>query len=69
MASEAHNDRKQNLLHIKGCPIDLPRKRISYSPNKNMKKVSAIFINFLTQINYHHIYKGEGLICLSLNAL
>ncbi|XP_006018561.1 KATNB1-like protein 1 isoform X1 [Alligator sinensis] len=38
MASEAHNDRKRNLLHIEGCPIDLPRKRISYSPNKNMKK-------------------------------
>ncbi|XP_074854935.1 KATNB1-like protein 1 [Carettochelys insculpta] len=38
MASEAHNVRKWNLLHTKGCHVDLVRKRISHSTNKNMKE-------------------------------
>ncbi|KFR07152.1 KATNB1-like 1 [Nipponia nippon] len=38
MASEAHNVRKQKVLHIEGCPIDLPRKRISSSTKKIMKE-------------------------------
>ncbi|KFR07011.1 KATNB1-like 1 [Opisthocomus hoazin] len=38
MASEAHNARKQKVLHIEGCPIDLPRKRISSSTKKIMKE-------------------------------
>ncbi|NXX90624.1 KTBL1 protein, partial [Centropus bengalensis] len=38
MASEAHNVRKQKLLHIEGCPIDPPRKRISCSTKKIMKE-------------------------------
>uniref|UniRef100_A0A8B9Z9T0 Katanin regulatory subunit B1 like 1 n=1 Tax=Buteo japonicus TaxID=224669 RepID=A0A8B9Z9T0_9AVES len=38
MASEAHNVRKQKVLHIEGHPIDLPRKRISSSTKKIMKE-------------------------------
>ncbi|PKK31740.1 katanin p80 subunit B-like 1 [Columba livia] len=38
MASEAHNVRKQKVLHIEGCPIDLPRKRISSATKKIMKE-------------------------------
>uniref|UniRef100_A0A8D0G4K7 Katanin regulatory subunit B1 like 1 n=1 Tax=Sphenodon punctatus TaxID=8508 RepID=A0A8D0G4K7_SPHPU len=38
MASEAQNVRKQNLLYIEGRHVDLPRKRISHSPKKNMKE-------------------------------
>ncbi|KFU98845.1 KATNB1-like 1 [Tauraco erythrolophus] len=38
MASEAHNVRKQKVLHIEGHPIDLPRKRISLSTKKIMKE-------------------------------
>ncbi|NXN09164.1 KTBL1 protein, partial [Indicator maculatus] len=38
MASEAHNGRKQQVLHIEGHPIDLPRKRISSSTKKIMKE-------------------------------
>ncbi|KFZ64828.1 KATNB1-like 1 [Antrostomus carolinensis] len=38
MASEAHNVRKQEVLHIEGHPIDLPRKRISSSTKKIMKE-------------------------------
>ncbi|KFP12087.1 KATNB1-like 1 [Egretta garzetta] len=38
MASEAHNVRKQKVLHIEGRPIDLPRKRISSSTKKIMKE-------------------------------
>ncbi|XP_064003729.1 KATNB1-like protein 1 [Pogoniulus pusillus] len=38
MASEAHNGRKQKVLHIEGHPIDLPRKRISSSTKKIMKE-------------------------------
>ncbi|XP_072479075.1 KATNB1-like protein 1 [Notamacropus eugenii] len=38
MASEAHNDRKRNLLHIEGHSTDLPAKRISHFTNKNMKE-------------------------------
>ncbi|PKU46306.1 katnb1-like protein 1 [Limosa lapponica baueri] len=38
MASEAHNVKKQKVLHIEGCPIDLPRKRISSSTKKIMKE-------------------------------
>ncbi|KFO75966.1 KATNB1-like 1, partial [Cuculus canorus] len=37
MASEANNVRKQKL-HIEGCPIDPPRKRISSSTKKIMKE-------------------------------
>ncbi|XP_032044868.1 KATNB1-like protein 1 [Aythya fuligula] len=37
MASEAHNVRKQKVLHIEGC-LDLPRKRISSSTRKIMKE-------------------------------
>lgn len=45
MASEAHNVRKQKVLHIEGHPIDLPRKRISSSTKKIMKEVSC-FVGF-----------------------
>ncbi|KFW09341.1 KATNB1-like 1 [Eurypyga helias] len=38
MASEAHNVRKQKVLHIEGHPIDLPRRRISSSTKKIMKE-------------------------------
>ncbi|XP_035395497.1 KATNB1-like protein 1 isoform X2 [Cygnus atratus] len=38
MASEAHNVRKQKVLHIEGCLVDLPRKRISSSTRKIMKE-------------------------------
>ncbi|XP_069714414.1 KATNB1-like protein 1 [Phaenicophaeus curvirostris] len=38
MASEAHDVRKQKLLHIEGCPINPPRKRISSSTKKIMKE-------------------------------
>ncbi|NWS45162.1 KTBL1 protein, partial [Probosciger aterrimus] len=38
MASEAHNVRKQKVLHIEGHPIDPPRKRISSSTKKIMKE-------------------------------
>uniref|UniRef100_A0A8D2PG77 Katanin regulatory subunit B1 like 1 n=1 Tax=Zosterops lateralis melanops TaxID=1220523 RepID=A0A8D2PG77_ZOSLA len=38
MASEAHNVKKQKVLHIEGHPIDLPRKRISSSTKKIMKE-------------------------------
>ncbi|NXV83710.1 KTBL1 protein, partial [Atlantisia rogersi] len=38
MASEAHNVRKQKVLHIEGCSIDLPRKRTSSSTKKIMKE-------------------------------
>ncbi|NXO05026.1 KTBL1 protein, partial [Rhinopomastus cyanomelas] len=38
MASEAHNVRKQKVLHIEGHSIDLPRKRISSSTKKIMKE-------------------------------
>jgi len=44
MASEAHNARKQKVLHIEGCPIDLPRKRISSSTKKIMKEVSCLVV-------------------------
>uniref|UniRef100_A0A8C9FVE7 Uncharacterized protein n=1 Tax=Pavo cristatus TaxID=9049 RepID=A0A8C9FVE7_PAVCR len=39
MASEAHNAKKQKVLHIEGRPVDLPRKRISSSTKKIMKEV------------------------------
>lgn len=42
MASEAHNVKKQKVLHIEGHPIDLPRKRISSSTKKIMKEVSCL---------------------------
>ncbi|KAF1617559.1 KATNB1-like protein 1, partial [Eudyptes chrysolophus] len=45
MASEAHNVRKQKVLHIEGHPTDLPRKRISFSTKKIMKEVSSTFTN------------------------
>ncbi|KFQ63749.1 KATNB1-like 1 [Pelecanus crispus] len=38
MASEAHNVKKQKVLHIEGRPIDLPRKRIPSSTKKIMKE-------------------------------
>ncbi|NXX86237.1 KTBL1 protein, partial [Urocolius indicus] len=38
MASEAHNVRKQKVLHIEGRPTDLPGKRISSSTKKIMKE-------------------------------
>ncbi|XP_021258255.1 KATNB1-like protein 1 isoform X2 [Numida meleagris] len=38
MASEAHNVKKQKVLHIEGRPVDLPRKRISSSTKKIMKE-------------------------------
>ncbi|NXS72671.1 KTBL1 protein, partial [Pandion haliaetus] len=38
MASEAHNVRKQKVLHIEGHPIDLPRKKITSSTKKIMKE-------------------------------
>uniref|UniRef100_A0A8B9SAY5 Katanin regulatory subunit B1 like 1 n=1 Tax=Apteryx owenii TaxID=8824 RepID=A0A8B9SAY5_APTOW len=38
MASEAHNVRKQKVLHIEGHSIDLPRKRISSFTKKIMKE-------------------------------
>ncbi|XP_076201012.1 KATNB1-like protein 1 isoform X2 [Aptenodytes patagonicus] len=54
MASEAHNVRKQKVLHIEGHPIDLPRKRISPSTKKIMKegkkspKQLALYTNRIT---------------------
>lgn len=39
MASEAHNAKKQKVLHIEGRPVDLPRKRVSSSTKKIMKEV------------------------------
>ncbi|NXU52119.1 KTBL1 protein, partial [Turnix velox] len=38
MASEAHNVQKQEVLHIEGCPIGRPRKRIFSSTKKIMKE-------------------------------
>ncbi|NP_001026369.1 KATNB1-like protein 1 [Gallus gallus] len=38
MASEAHNAKKQKVLHIEGRPVDLPRKAISSSTKKIMKE-------------------------------
>ncbi|XP_010709920.1 KATNB1-like protein 1 isoform X2 [Meleagris gallopavo] len=38
MASEAHNAKKQKVLHIEGRPVDLPRKRVSSSTKKIMKE-------------------------------
>ncbi|OXB83882.1 UNVERIFIED_CONTAM: hypothetical protein H355_009366 [Colinus virginianus] len=38
MASEAHNVKKQRVLHIEGRPVDLPRKRVSSSTKKIMKE-------------------------------
>ncbi|POI31616.1 hypothetical protein CIB84_004635 [Bambusicola thoracicus] len=38
MASEAHNAKKQKVLHIEGRPVDLPRKAISSSTEKIMKE-------------------------------
>uniref|UniRef100_A0A8C3LKJ2 Katanin regulatory subunit B1 like 1 n=1 Tax=Chrysolophus pictus TaxID=9089 RepID=A0A8C3LKJ2_CHRPC len=38
MASEAHNAKKQKVLHIEGRPVDLPRKRLSSSTKKIMKE-------------------------------
>lgn len=38
MVSEAHNAKKQKVLHIEGRPVDLPRKAISSSTKKIMKE-------------------------------
>nr|XP_034966729.1 KATNB1-like protein 1 isoform X1 [Zootoca vivipara]XP_034966736.1 KATNB1-like protein 1 isoform X1 [Zootoca vivipara] len=38
MATEAQNVRKRMLLYSDGRPVDLPRKRSSYSINENMKE-------------------------------
>uniref|UniRef100_A0A8C7EAS8 Katanin regulatory subunit B1 like 1 n=1 Tax=Nothoprocta perdicaria TaxID=30464 RepID=A0A8C7EAS8_NOTPE len=54
MASGAHNDRKQNVLHIEGHSIDLPRNRISSVTKKIMKedkkspKQLALYTNRIT---------------------
>uniref|UniRef100_A0A8B9PY42 Katanin regulatory subunit B1 like 1 n=1 Tax=Apteryx owenii TaxID=8824 RepID=A0A8B9PY42_APTOW len=54
MASEAHNVRKQKVLHIEGHSIDLPRKRISSFTKKIMKegkkspKQLALYTNRIT---------------------
>ncbi|NXG28225.1 KTBL1 protein, partial [Dromaius novaehollandiae] len=47
MASEAHNVRKQKVLHIEGHSIDLPRKRISSFTKKIMKEVRVAFTKML----------------------
>lgn len=52
MASEAHNVRKQKVLHIEGCLVDLPRKRISSSTRKIMKEVRFLSCPLLeTEVN------------------
>ncbi|NXD05695.1 KTBL1 protein, partial [Nothocercus nigrocapillus] len=54
MASEAHDDRKQKVLHIEGHSIDLPRNRISSVTKKIMKegkkspKQLALYTNRIT---------------------
>lgn len=50
MASEAHNAKKQKVLHIEGRPVDLPRKAISSSTKKIMKEVRYLCLP-VTEVN------------------
>lgn len=66
MASEAHNGRKQKVLHIEGHPTDLPRKRISSSTKKIMKEVSSgvwvvcfIFVSSEAEVKVQQVYGSE----------
>uniref|UniRef100_A0A5F8HFS5 Uncharacterized protein n=1 Tax=Monodelphis domestica TaxID=13616 RepID=A0A5F8HFS5_MONDO len=54
MLSEAHNDTKQNLLHIHANSIDFPRKRIFLFMHKNMKEREKLHFSIIS-LGHHSL--------------